>query len=115
MAAQQYRLYDAEAGENPVDCFKATGSRLSVIMLTSIRMLGPNRMMDLDTWLQSFILMHEPQSLDLHDMIYAFYNLFTPEIQGKIPIDYTMPIADLFTLMTGFTSKRRAISGSSAL
>jgi hypothetical protein len=98
--AQQFSIYDAEAGENPADSAVATGSRLSAIMLTSTSKLGPDGTLDLVSWLESFILMHEPRCLVPHGMIYAFYGLFIPEVQSKISIDYTMPIADLFTLMT---------------
>jgi hypothetical protein len=68
--------------------------------VNQIPTVGPDGMLDLDSWLKSFILMHEPRCLDPHDMIYACYGLFTPEIQGRISIDYTMPISDLFALMT---------------
>jgi hypothetical protein len=100
LMVQHYPLYNVEAGENPADCAKSIGSRISTIFLTSIPTVGPDGMLDLDSWLKSFILMHESRCLDPHDMIYAFYSLFTPEIEGKISIDYTMPIADLFALMT---------------
>jgi hypothetical protein len=100
LMAQGCHAYDVEAGENPADFAIFIGSRLSAIMLASIRMVEPDGMLDLDSWLKSLILMHEPRCLDPHDMIYAFCSLFTPEIQCKISIDYTMPTADLFTLMT---------------
>jgi len=100
LAAQFYPLYDIEAGESPTDCFPAIGNRISAIILNSTNRVGPDKMLDLSTWLNSFILMHKPRCLDPHDMIYAFYSLFTPEIQGKISVDYGMPVADLFTLMT---------------
>ena len=100
LMAQQYHMYDVEAGENPADCLIAIGSRISTIMLTSFSTVGPAGMLDLDSWLKSFILMHEIRCLDPHDIIYAFHGMFTLEIQGKISIDYTMPITDLFALMT---------------
>jgi hypothetical protein len=96
---QLYHSYDVEVGENPEGCTMAIGSRISTFMLTQIPTVGPDGMLDFDSWLKSFILMHEPRCLDPHDMIYAFYGLFTPEIQGRISIDYTMPISDLFALM----------------
>jgi hypothetical protein len=74
---QHYPLYDVEAGENPADCAMAIGSHISTTMLASIPTVGPDGRLDLDSWLNSFILMHEPRCLDPHDTIYAFYSLFT--------------------------------------
>ena len=100
LTTKLYRLYDAQAGENPEDCFLSVGSRLSAIMPSTTRIVGQDGMLNLDSWLNSFVLKHQPRCLDPRDMIYAFYSLFTPEIQVKISIDYNMPIADLFALMT---------------
>ena len=96
LVAEHYPLYNLSHGENPEDCFNSIGSCISAIMLNTARMAQ----LSLKSWLKSFILMHNPRCLDPRDKIYAFYGLFAPEIHNKISIDYSMPVEDLFTLVT---------------
>jgi len=97
---QNLPLYNIKARENLVDYTKAIGSRISTIILTSIPIMEPDRILNLNPWLKSFFLMHKPQCLDPDNILYSFHSLFTPKIQRKISINYAMPIADLFALLT---------------
>ena len=89
-------LYNVSHGEDPEDCLHFIGPRISAIFMNraSIKHLS------LESWFKIFVLMHDPRCSEPRDKIYAFYGLLAPEIRKQIPINYNMPVEELFTLIT---------------